>query len=396
MNRTPPPSRCLYLDARSGLAGDMILAALLHAGADIEAVRKAVAAVVGDRVTVRTVPHHSGSLEGLVLDVSAQDETHDRHAGDIIETIRKAGLAERVVDHAAGIFEVLAAAEGKVHGVPADQVHFHEVGALDSISDVVGIAAALEDLGIDSIHASALPMTSGAVQTRHGLMPVPAPATLEVLKGYPVFGVDLPGEFVTPTGAAVCAALVDDPGALPPMRIESIGYGFGTREWPDGRPNCVRAIVGSPGPAVDDTEYEVSANIDDMSPDDVSRLLEALLEAGALDAWVTPVLMKKGRPSWVISAVMSGAARDRVESTFFEESTTIGIRIHALERLKLEYHIDTVTTSVGDVRVKRAYRDGRVVNRSLESDDLRRIAREKGIPLKRVRARVLSEVPPEE
>ncbi|NOZ00928.1 MAG: nickel pincer cofactor biosynthesis protein LarC [Deltaproteobacteria bacterium] len=391
-------SRILYLDAVSGIAGDMTLAALIHAGADLNAVRDAVRLVTGDQVVIESLDHKSGSLVGLRMDVRAKGHDHhhhdhDRNAGSIIESIRAAGLSERTMRRAVAVFSVLAEAEGHVHGVGADKVHFHEVGALDSIADIVGIAAALDDLDIAEIHASALPMGAGFVRTQHGIMPLPAPATLEVLKGYPVHGIDVEGEFVTPTGAAVCAALAVEPGRMPSMLIDSIGYGFGSREWPDHRPNCVRAVVGRPDEAKAIPEYEIAANIDDMTPDDVSRLMDALYEAGALDAWVTPIQMKKGRPAWCVSAIASSRDRGRIQAAFFDESTTIGIRIFALERVKLKYRIDTVATSLGEVRVKRAFRDGREVNMSIESDDLRRIAAERGLSLKRARATVLREIP---
>lgn len=393
MSEPTGQSRVLYLDAASGAAGDMILAALVHAGADLEAITNAVHRVVGDHVVVKTSDCREGAITGLNLRVTADEQEQERSAREILEAIAGAGLPDRILETSRQVFSALAVAEGRIHGVEPEEVHFHEVGAIDSIVDVVGIAAALDDLDIDSVFSSPLPMTRGHVKTRHGLMPIPAPATLEVLKGFPIVGTDMEGEFVTPTGAAVCATLAGTGGPPPPMRIESVGYGFGTRKWPDGRPNCVRALVGRLSESIPDPELEISANIDDMSPDDVSHLVDTLFEAGALDAWVTPVLMKKGRPAWVISAVTSASCRAPIESAFFEESTTIGVRIQPLERVKLQYRIHMVSTSLGNVRVKRAFRDGKVVNQSLESDDLRRVAKECGLSLKQVKATILREIP---
>ena len=296
--------RVVHFDAQSGIAGDMALAALIHAGADLQAVRDAVARVAGRPVTIDTVRHASCGLHGLRVRVTAPDEAHERGAHEILDAIAAAGLPPPVAAAASKVFQRLAEAEGHVHGVPPDQVHFHEVGALDSIADIVGVAAALHSLGVTRVTASSLPMGHGIAKTRHGPVPLPAPATLAVLRDWPVFGVDLEGEWVTPTGAALCAALCEHGGAMPPMRVEATGYGFGTREWPDGRPNCVRAILGTADAPDAGVEWEVAANIDDMTPDDASHLLDSLMSAGALDAWVAPIVMKKGRPAWTVAAVV--------------------------------------------------------------------------------------------
>ncbi|MBM4396442.1 MAG: nickel pincer cofactor biosynthesis protein LarC [Deltaproteobacteria bacterium] len=384
--------RILHIDAPAGIAGDMTLAALLHAGADLDAVRDAVARVAGRVVVMDVEPCAAGAVRGLRLRVAVEDEAHERSARGILDAIAAAGLPPPVADAAARVLRRLAEAEGEVHGEPAGEVHFHEVGALDSIADVVGTAAALHSLGVTRVTASPLPLGRGYVGSRHGVLPLPAPATLALLRGWPAYGVDLEGETVTPTGAAICVALAS-PGPMPPMRIESVGCGFGTRTWPDGRPNCVRAVIGVPDERTGaGVEWEVAANIDDMTPDAASHLVEALFAAGAVDAWVTPIVMKKGRPAWTIHAVAPAAAREAVCSAFFNESTTIGLRMHALDRVKLAYEVRTTTTSLGPVRVKVASRGGRVVNVSAESDDLRRIARERGMPLKRVREVVAKEI----
>ena len=377
--------RILYLDASAGIAGDMTLAALIHAGAVLSVVRDAVSSVAGKAIRLSVEAAGTGPVAGLRLRVRAPRARSERPFKEIARAIARARLPGEVADIATRIFERLAEAEGRVHAVPAGRVHFHEVGALDSIADVVGVAAALASLGVERVHASPLPMTRGSVVSRHGRLPVPAPATVDLLRGYRVFGVDAEGEYVTPTGAAICATLAHPGGPMPPMRIEAVGHGFGTREWPDGRPNCVRAFVGPADSPAADAEWELSANIDDMAPDAMSNAVEALLAAGALDAWVTPVVMKKGRPAWVVSAIVPPAARDGVVAAFFEETSTIGLRMHPLERVKLAYRVEPVQTPIGTVRLKRAFRDGRVANVSIESDDLRRVAREAGITLKRAR-----------
>lgn len=417
--------RIAYLDCPAGAAGDMVLAALVDAGADLEAVRHAVARVVGRAVAIDALPASGSAIHGLCLRVEGHPEPtrehdhgnehahghgrdhghrHDHHHGHvphahdedrsartILAAIAKAGLPAPVATRATAVFERLARAEARVHGVSPGDVHFHEVGAVDSIADIVGVAAALHDLGIDRVEASPLPMTRGWVDTQHGRMPVPAPATLEVLAGYPVFGVDLEGEFVTPTGAALCAALAASPGPMPPMRPAVVGFGFGTHAWPDGRPNCVRVVIGAAdeGSTASD-EWEVAANLDDCTPETVSVLCEALFTAGALDAWTTPILMKKGRPAWTVSAIVARERRDAAVAAFFAESTTIGLRMHRLDRVKADFRVREVPTELGTIRIKEARHGGRVINRSLESDDVRRLAATSGMAVRETR-RVLEQ-----
>lgn len=383
--------RIAYLDCPAGAAGDMVLAALIAAGADLDAVRAAVRAVAGRDVAIDVVPV-TGGLSGLRLRVDAPDEAHERSAAEILAAIAAAGLPGPVADTASRIFRRLATAEGRVHGEPPDQVHFHEVGALDSIADIVGVAAALHSLAVERVAASSLPLTHGTVRTRHGLLPVPAPATLEVLSGYAVHGVDAEGEFVTPTGAAICATLGGPGGPPPPMRLLRTGVGFGNRLWPDGRPNCVRVLLGEEDVPASDREWEVSANLDDITPEGVSVLVEALFGAGALDAWSEPIVMKKGRPAWTVKALTTDAARSKVTSAFFAESPTIGLRMAAVERIKLPYEIRAVGTSLGEVRVKVAFHEGHVSNMSLESDDVRRLAAASGMPVRKVREILAREV----
>lgn len=385
-------ARIAYLDCPAGVAGDMVLAALIDAGADLDAIRAAVKAVAGHDVTIQAVPVTDGGLAGLRLEIDAPDEAHDRHAHEILDAIAAAGLAAPVALRATQIFQCLAVAEGRVHGVPADHVHFHEVGALDSIADIVGVAAALHSLGVDRVAASPLPITHGTVMTRHGLLPIPAPATLEVLAGYPVYGVDVEGEFVTPTGAAICAALAGTGGSMPAMRLIRTGLGFGRKKWPDGRPNGVRVLLGTEDAAPSEREWEIAANLDDTTPEGVSVLIEALFTAGAMDAWSEAIVMKKGRPAWAVRALCGEAVREKVIAAFFAESPTIGLRMMALERVKLPYEIRTIATSLGAVRIKVAFRDGAVSNVSLESDDVRRLAAAAGMPVRKAREILAREV----
>lgn len=383
--------KLVYLDCPAGISGDMTLAALIAAGADIGYVRAAINAVAGIDAGLCVIPFADCGIHGLQLRLDLPHDHAHRTMKDIRKLIMDAGLEPVVSGRSLAVFQALATAEGHVHGKPADEVHFHEVGAMDSIIDIVGVAAALHSLGADKVTASPLPMTYGHVQTRHGLMPVPAPATIEVLKGYRVYGVEAEGEFVTPTGAAFCAALAGNGTPMPEMEIIATGYGFGMKTWPDGRPNCVRAIIGKTVDSVN-SEWEISANIDDSSPDQVARLLEALMDAGALDAWICPIQMKKGRPAWQVSALTDAGSRKKLSELFFLESSTIGVRACKVERTKLERKSVVIATSLGDVTVKKAFLDGRTVNTSPESDDLRRIAAETGKTLKEVRSIVETEI----
>ncbi len=384
--------RIAYFDCPAGIAGDMALAALLDAGADVLAVREAVAAVAGHAVAIETMPASDGGFSGLRVRIDAPDEAHERSARQILDAIATAGLPGPVAEAASQVFARLAEAEGKVHGEAADEVHFHEVGALDSIADIVGVAAALHSLGVERVAASPLPLTHGTIRCRHGVLPIPAPATLQVLAGYPVYGVDAEGEFVTPTGAAICAALAGTGGPPPPMRLVRTGIGFGSKRWPDGRPNGVRVLLGDEDEPAGDREWEVAANLDDTTPEGVSVLVEALFAAGALDAWSEPILMKKGRPAWTVRALVAGSAREKVAAAFFAESPTIGLRMVAVDRVKLPYEIRTISTSLGRVRVKVAVRDGAVSNVSLESDDVRRLAAAAGMPVRKAREALVLEV----
>lgn len=387
-------SKTAWFDCPAGIAGDMALAALIHAGASLEAVTRAVDGVCGLKTGLAVTTDVDSPISGLMLLQNLPNEHSHRTLADILTMIEAAtgqSLTTRAADTATVVFKRLAAAEAEVHGCPIEEVHFHELGALDSIVDIVGVAAALDDLDVDVVTASPLPMTRGTVMTMHGPLPVPAPATIELLRGYEVYGLEVEGEFVTPTGAVLCAALAGKAGPMPGMTISSTGYGFGHRKWPDGRPNCVRVVLGEPAAemtALDQHVKQISANIDDSTPDDIARLAERLMESGALDAWITPIQMKKGRPGWKVSALARADACKRLAEVFFTESSTIGVRITDHARITLDRSVETLSTGFGPVRVKTARLAGVIVNVQAESDDLHAIADRTGIPLKEVRRKI--------
>ncbi len=296
-----------------------------------------------------------------------------------------AGLPTRAHARAHDAFRRLAEAEGRIHGVPANEVHFHEVGAIDAIADVCGVALALEDLGIEEIACSPLPAPRGFVLAAHGRLPLPAPAVLELLKGAPLHGVDADVELVTPTGAALVAALATQYGPLPAVTLESAGYGAGSRDTEE-RPNVVRAIVGltAGSTATRRPAVLLACNLDDLSPELVPDAAQACSDAGALDVWVAPVQMKKGRPGMVLSAIARPDREAAVAEAMLRTTSTLGVRTTPLQRYELEREIRTVTVDGRPVAVKLGRLGGEVVNVAPEHDDVARAAAALGRPVKAV------------
>ena len=379
----------LYIDAVGGLAGDMLLAALLDAGADEQRVSEGLSALAG--VALETERVTRGALAALHVRIVTSEGPHpDRRWADVRALIDAAQLPARAATRAHAVFAALARAEAAVHGIEPEDVHFHEVGALDAIGDVCGIALALESLEIEEIVCSPLPLARGMVDSAHGPLPLPAPATLELLRGAPVHGVDGDGELVTPTGAAVVAGLAKAFGALPALRLQAVGYGAGTREFAE-RPNVVRVLVGvretpssANAPAV-----MIETNLDDLSPELVPDAAERCFAAGALDVWVTAATMKKGRPGVVLAALARPADERAVAETMLRETTALGVRVSPVRRWELERRFVTVDVAGEAVRVKLGLLDGETVNAAPEHDDCRAVARRTGRPVKDVWAAAL-------
>lgn len=392
--------RVAYLDAFSGIAGDMTVGALVDLGLPIDAVRDAIhvlglhgvevwaertarGAVAATKFQVRVHGHHPDGPH-------AHHHAHGHRAwADIRALLGGGGLAPAVRDRALAIFARLAEAEGRVHGVPTDAVHFHEVGALDAIVDVVGSALGFVHLGIDVVHAAPLPLGRGFVETSHGRLPLPGPAVAELVRGRPVVLDDATTELVTPTGAAIVAALATlDP--LPRLRLDAVGYGAGDRDLAD-RPNVLRILVGEPIAATAGDEVVVlEATIDDMSPQLYEHVLERLLAAGARDAFLVPALMKKSRPGTTLRVLVDPPDRDRLAAIVFAETSTIGLRFTTWQRLVLPREERTVATPWGAVRVKIAIAPDGTRNVAPEFDDCRRLALAAGVPLKTVHQAALA------
>jgi len=377
----------LYLDCFSGLSGDMIVSSLLDLGVPLEVVEAAVRALPITGFSLRVEPEIRSSIRvtRFFVDVGGEDQPH-RHFSDIREMIGAADLAPGVARRAVAIFETIAAAEARVHGSTVEDVHFHEVGAIASIVDIVGAAAALEHLGAEVV-CGTVPVGRGFVRTRHGPLPLPAPATLLILEGVPIEGTEVEAELTTPTGAAIAKAVARSFGPMPSMIPAHVGFGAGARS-NGARSGILRSVLGRPAPAPTGTEpcWVVEANIDDVTGEVAARAATLLMERGALDAWVEPIQMKKGRPALKLSVLCRRDDLERLGAEMMRETPTIGLRYHAVGRLEMTRTMREVDTEFGKVRVKIARGPGGSANAAPEFEDCRKAADEHGVPVKRVMA----------
>lgn len=390
-----------YFDCFNGASGDMILGALVQAGADADALVRGL-----ESLELEFSLSFEKTVRGGITAVKAEVHTHEHHPhrglSDIKQIIGGSGLSARVKQQVISIFERLAKAEATVHGCSLEEIHFHEVGAIDAIVDITGACLALELLGIERIVSSPLPLGSGTVRCAHGLLPVPAPAVAELVKGFPVYDNGEPGERVTPTGAAILTTLSESFGPLPGLTVEAAGYGSGTR--PDQKlPNLLRVLVGENrenrevgevgevGEVEEKNVVLVETNLDDCNPQFLERAMERLFEAGALDVAFHPVGMKKNRPGVMLSAVVPPSCQEACAQIVLEETTALGVRLIPAERRVMSRKIEAVETPYGPVRVKVASRE-KARNRMPEYEDCLRAAREHGVPVKEVWMKAL--VPP--
>ena len=379
--------RVCYFDCAAGISGDMVLGALLDAGLDVAALRRELGKLGLPGWSIEPATVRRSGLRATHAGVSAQEHHHHRHYSDIAAMIEASEISSHAKTMALAVFRRLGEAEAHVHGVSLEEVHFHEVGAVDSIVDIVGACIGLDLLGIQEIYGSALPWTHGRVNTDHGLLPIPAPATAELMRGWPVETVDAEGEWVTPTGAALLTGLAAG-SAMPSMTVESTGYGAGTRD-PEGRPNVLRVVIGqSSATGEHDQITELQANLDDMNPEWMPRAVEAALEAGALDAFFTTVVGKKGRPGFVFTALCRDADRQAVAECVLRQTTSLGVRYRSMDRLKLRRETVTVETLWGPVRMKLGFLGEERVNAAPEYEDCRQVSERAGVPLKDVYATV--------
>ena len=389
--------RTAYFDCFGGASGDMIVGSLLDAGVKLTALRAELdkldlpgCALSAERVT-------RGGLAGMKFDVQTappadppEEEPAGRNLTDVFDLLDGADLADRADARAEEIFRQLAQAEARVHDVAIEEVHFHEVGAVDSIVDIVGAAVGLELLGVDRVLCSPIPLGSGVVECRHGLLPIPAPATAELMRDGAIAPSDFPAELCTPTGAAVLTTLAEAFTALPAMALSAVGYGAGGREDP-GRVNLLRVFVGTEDLRGQvDSVAELTANIDDISGELVGAVLGMLLTAGALDAWAAPITMKKSRPAIQLGVLCNLDDAQRMEEILFRQTTTIGVRRHTCRRSKLRRHHKTVDTPYGPVRVKVAKAGDSEYSATPEFDDCARMAEAHHVAIKEVQAAAIA------
>jgi uncharacterized protein (TIGR00299 family) protein len=381
------PVRVLHFDCFSGISGDMTLAALFDAGVPAEPVLAGIASL-GLPIQVEVEKVRKGGFAATQVHIEAPRETEERHLPEVEAILSRGKLTERQRDLALKIFRRLAQAEATAHGMPLERVHFHEVGALDSIADIAGAAIALDLLGAERITSSSVPTGVGTVKCAHGLMPIPAPGTAELLKGAPLRPSSIKAELTTPTGAAILATVVEEWTDAPAMTIERIGHGAGTKDFLE-QPNVLRVFVGqAPAlPSLDlqgDVVWVVETNLDDVPGEVIGYCFERLFAAGALDVFTTPIQMKKNRPGVMLSALTAGENLAAVEDVLFAETGTLGVRRCQAQRHKLRREACVVETPWGPVRGKASWREGRPPQFTPEYEECARIARTEKIALAEV------------
>jgi uncharacterized protein (TIGR00299 family) protein len=375
--------RTLYFDCFAGASGDMILGALVAAGVEQDVLREQLKLLGVDGFEVSFENADRSGIGATFARVATRHEHAHRHLSDIRKIIEGSRLSAQIKDTAISIFTRLAEAEAHVHKQSIEQIHFHEVGALDAIVDVVGAAICFDVLRIERFACSPLHVGSGVVEMDHGRFPVPPPAVAELLKGAPIYGTDIKGELVTPTGAAIITSVCTEYGPLPAMHVEHTGYGAGSRQY-ERFPNVLRVFIGEDQSSglVEEKLWMIETNVDDLSPQLISHVMDRAFELGALDCYFTPVQMKKNRPAVLISILCRGSERDELGRMLFSETTTLGFRSYGVERRALERSIVTAETEYGSIDVKVARLNGRVINQMPEFDQCRDAARIAGVPLR--------------
>jgi hypothetical protein len=375
--------RTLYFDCFAGASGDMILGAMVAAGVDANALREQLSLlnVEGFKIDFDTTDR--SGLSATYARVETVHEHKHRHLSDILCIIENSGVSEAAKELSLRIFTRLAEAEARVHNEPVEKVHFHEVGALDAIVDVVGAAICFDLLKVERFVSSPLHVGSGMIEMAHGRFPVPPPAVTELLRGVPFYSGEIKGELLTPTGAAIITTVCQEYGPIPRIKTDRTGYGAGTRQY-ENFPNVLRVLIGET--EIDDTTSErlwiIETNLDDVSPQIVGHVMDRAFEAGALDCYFTPVQMKKNRPGVLLSVLCGPAEKEAVMNLLFTETTTLGIRSYEVERRALRRSVIQVETQYGPIFVKVAYLNGRVVNEMPEFEQCRKAAIRASVPLK--------------
>jgi uncharacterized protein (TIGR00299 family) protein len=383
--------KTLYFDCFAGASGDMILGALVGVGVDPAHLTEQLARLGVDGYEIDFEQANRSGISATHAHVRTREEHAHRHLGDILNIIYNARLSEAVKDRAALIFSRLAEAEARVHNLPVERIHFHEVGALDAIIDVIGACIGFELLGVERFVSSPLHVGSGMVEMAHGRFPVPPPAVAELLKNAPIYSTDIRGELLTPTGAAIISTVVEHYGPLPAMTVTNTGYGAGTREY-ENFPNVLRLMIGETQAvelATDERLLMIETNIDDMSPQVFGYLMERALAMGALDCYFTPVQMKKNRPGVLVQILCRIEDQGAMCELLFAETTTLGVRSYEVWRRSLEREMVRVETPYGPIDVKVARIDGSRVKGMPEYEQCRAAALSAGVALRMVEAAAL-------
>jgi len=386
-----------YFDCPSGISGNMILGALLDAGLDpnflkreIGNLRLNVSVSARYRLQIRKIKKHG--ISATYFNVEIKEREKQRNLKNILSLINKSKLSKNVKNLSSKIFRRLGEAEAKVHGVPISRVHFHEVGAVDAIIDIVGACIGLEYLGIEEIYCSPLPYGQGQIKHAHGILPNPAPATVELLKGIPTYGTEIKAELVTPTGAAIISTLAKGFGNIPKLSVDKIGYGAGLFKLPI--PNLLRIFIGETELKTEhDAILQIETNIDDMDPTAFPKIIAKLIKAGALDAYITPILMKKDRQAFSLNVLCQPSLKDKILEAIFTLTTTFGVRIYLVPREKLLRKYVSVNTHYGKARVKVGSIGSKTVTVSPEYEDYKKLAKKHHIPIQKAYQAVINNLP---
>ncbi len=379
-------SDIIYIDCPMGISGDMFLGAMFDLGVDLEVIKKALARlpIDSDEINISTSKEQRHSITGTTFRVRLKKTKTHRNYGEITRLIKESGFSPRVEELSLSIFEKIAISEGRIHNVPPEDVHFHEIGAIDSIVDIIGAAIAVDSLGTPTFYASPVALGRGMAKTMHGIIPIPAPATLNILKGVPTTAGPASFELTTPTGAAIIKTLVKEFGPMPDMVIKATGYGAGKKDF-EGAANLLRIIRGErAGEDSRESLLVLETNLDDMSPEIGGWLMERLLGAGALEVFYTEAQMKKSRPGLLLTVLAEPDKKKTLLDIIFTESTTIGIRSHTVQRDCLPRTIESVHTEYGPIDLKVASWQGRIVNVQPEYEDCKKAAIREKVPLKQV------------
>jgi len=384
--------KILYFDCFSGVSGNMILGAMVDAGIDIKALKKELKKLDLHGYSLKVSKVKRKGIKGTKVDVivDKKKHLHHTHYKDIKRLIERSKLPEKIKEDSLSIFKNIAEAEAKIHRTSVDNVHFHEVGAVDSIVDVVGTSICISLLNSDTILSSPINTGKGMVKTEHGLLPVPAPATTEMLKGFPSYSSDIEFELATPTGVGIITAMAKASNTIPVMKTNVIGYGAGSKDFSDS-PNLLRIMIGEGySPSEQDSITVIESNIDDMNPQFYDHIMNRIFDAGALDVFLTPIIMKKNRPAVKITLLSDNDNVNKLADILLKETTSFGLRMYKTERIKLEKEIKTVKTEYGSTKVKIGKKNGKIINIAPEYEDCKRIANERGISIREVYEKVKS------